>query len=114
MSSPPVATGHPPDISGDISGCVQGRRPEVAGPRAADDRGMTDDAAQPRDADQPGGADQPAQTDARASAPGTETAHTDRKSTRLNSSHVKISYAVFCLEKKSEAGGPPTTARHGD
>src|SRR5690606_41078662 len=25
---------------------------------------------------------------------------TDRKSTRLNSSHVKISYAVFCLEKK--------------
>src|SRR5690606_41866689 len=26
----------------------------------------------------------------------------DRKSTRLNSSHVKISYAVFCLKKKSE------------
>src|SRR5436309_10445577 len=26
----------------------------------------------------------------------------DRKSTRLNSSHVKISYAVFCLEKKEE------------
>src|SRR5690606_42092819 len=25
----------------------------------------------------------------------------DRKSTRLNSSHVKISYAVFCLEKKT-------------
>src|SRR5699024_11460910 len=25
---------------------------------------------------------------------------TDRKSTRLNSSHVSISYAVFCLEKK--------------
>src|SRR5690606_40467875 len=24
----------------------------------------------------------------------------DRKSTRLNSSHVKISYAVFCLKKK--------------
>src|SRR5690606_1394558 len=24
----------------------------------------------------------------------------DRKSTRLNSSHVKISYAVFCLQKK--------------
>src|SRR5436309_6202516 len=29
-------------------------------------------------------------------APGAE----DRKSTRLNSSHVKISYAVFCLKKK--------------
>src|SRR5690606_39823293 len=26
----------------------------------------------------------------------------DRKSTRLNSSHVKISYAVFCLKKKIE------------
>src|SRR6266511_5539877 len=26
----------------------------------------------------------------------------DRKSTRLNSSHVKISYAVFCLKKKQE------------
>src|SRR5690606_41945567 len=28
-------------------------------------------------------------------------AHEDRKSTRLNSSHVKISYAVFCLKKKN-------------
>src|SRR5690606_41299689 len=27
----------------------------------------------------------------------------DRKSTRLNSSHVKISYAVFCLKKKRPA-----------
>src|SRR5439155_9891916 len=27
---------------------------------------------------------------------------TDRKSTRLNSSHVAISYAVFCLKKKTE------------
>src|SRR5262245_63905956 len=26
--------------------------------------------------------------------------HTDRKSTRLNSSHLGISYAVFCLKKK--------------
>src|SRR5690554_7085460 len=26
----------------------------------------------------------------------------DRKSTRLNSSHVRISYAVFCLKKKIE------------
>src|SRR3989442_11540896 len=28
----------------------------------------------------------------------------DRKSTRLNSSHVRISYAVFCLKKKTEYG----------
>src|SRR5690606_42147484 len=27
----------------------------------------------------------------------------DRKSTRLNSSHVKISYAVFCLKKKKNS-----------
>src|SRR5207253_11021770 len=29
-----------------------------------------------------------------------QTCRTDRKSTRLNSSHVAISYAVFCLKKK--------------
>src|SRR2546430_6206267 len=29
-----------------------------------------------------------------------ESQHTDRKSTRLNSSHSQISYAVFCLKKK--------------
>src|SRR5690606_41696035 len=29
-------------------------------------------------------------------------AMSDRKSTRLNSSHVKISYAVFCLKKKKQ------------
>src|SRR3712207_9015611 len=28
---------------------------------------------------------------------------TDRKSTRLNSSHANISYAVFCLKKKKES-----------
>src|SRR5690606_41758922 len=30
----------------------------------------------------------------------------DRKSTRLNSSHVKISYAVFCLKKKRKTPYP--------
>src|ERR1039457_2342257 len=34
----------------------------------------------------------------------------DRKSTRLNSSHLVISYAVFCLKKKNETGG--TEVRH--
>src|SRR5437870_6523523 len=32
---------------------------------------------------------------------GTFSAKRDRKSTRLNSSHVAISYAVFCLKKKN-------------
>src|SRR2546426_4437415 len=31
-----------------------------------------------------------------------ETTRTDRKSTRLNSSHLVISYAVFCLKKKKK------------
>src|SRR5690625_5942891 len=31
----------------------------------------------------------------------TEAVNEDRKSTRLNSSHVAISYAVFCLKKKN-------------
>src|SRR2546430_6021610 len=31
----------------------------------------------------------------------------DRKSTRLNSSHSQISYAVFCLKKKKNAPPPP-------
>src|SRR5699024_11657528 len=30
----------------------------------------------------------------------------DRKSTRLNSSHVSISYAVFCLKKKNNIRNP--------
>src|SRR2546428_6672561 len=32
--------------------------------------------------------------------PGIGTTHGDRKSTRLNSSHDQISYAVFCLKQK--------------
>src|SRR5256885_11977764 len=32
---------------------------------------------------------------------------TDRKSTRLNSSHLVISYAVFCLKKKKTVPEPP-------
>src|SRR3989442_11833803 len=33
---------------------------------------------------------------------GTRITIRDRKSTRLNSSHVRISYAVFCLKKKKQ------------
>src|SRR5690606_39897236 len=39
-----------------------------------------------------------------------EQARPDRKSTRLNSSHVKISYAVFCLKKKKYPRQPQHTA----
>src|SRR5438445_7602670 len=38
----------------------------------------------------------------------------DRKSTRLNSSHANISYAVFCLKKKNnEAEVDRVTSQHG-
>src|SRR2546430_6000695 len=33
----------------------------------------------------------------------------DRKSTRLNSSHSQISYAVFCLKKKKQTPHPETS-----
>src|SRR6266853_3112237 len=37
-----------------------------------------------------------------ATAPDFHVTRTDRKSTRLNSSHSQISYAVFCLKKKKK------------
>src|SRR3712207_7190975 len=37
-------------------------------------------------------------------------AEADRKSTRLNSSHANISYAVFCLKKKNEHHTSPHLA----
>src|SRR3989442_3158758 len=36
----------------------------------------------------------------------------DRKSTRLNSSHVRISYAVFCLKKKKQQQCAASRLRH--
>src|SRR5256885_2552081 len=38
----------------------------------------------------------------------------DRKSTRLNSSHLVISYAVFCLKKKTQQHSPPPHPRLDD
>src|SRR2546427_9329451 len=39
-------------------------------------------------------------------------ASTDRKSTRLNSSHSQISYAVFCLKKKTTQTAQPELRFH--
>src|SRR5258707_4792634 len=36
----------------------------------------------------------------------------DRKSTRLNSSHANISYAVFCLKKKKTQNDIPVVCQH--
>src|SRR5438067_7951358 len=45
----------------------------------------------------------PEQTSQKANHPPAATICGDRKSTRLNSSHVSISYAVFCLKKKKKS-----------
>src|SRR5438445_1591345 len=37
--------------------------------------------------------------------------HGDRKSTRLNSSHANISYAVFCLKKKKTNTSSPSNSQ---
>src|SRR6266511_4727373 len=80
-----------PHLRGPPQWTVDGAPPAAAGPRARH---------RPRHAPRVHGADR-----ARPHA-GTRPPHArllrrpDRKSTRLNSSHVKISYAVFCLKKK--------------
>src|SRR6266508_5556830 len=47
----------------------------------------------------------PGRWGARADAAAARARLRDRKSTRLNSSHVAISYAVFCLKKKKKPNG---------
>src|SRR3712207_8686076 len=63
-----------------------GARRGVLGNRGARGAGRRVDGA-------PRGAEDERQRDGR---------HQDRKSTRLNSSHANISYAVFCLKKKKQ------------
>src|SRR3712207_7447040 len=73
-------------------GCARARRAEVAGADAGAGVGL------------PGSI-------VRKAAPATSRA--DRKSTRLNSSHANISYAVFCLKKKNiNCWLTNTTAEH--
>src|SRR2546427_8866076 len=50
----------------------------------------------------------------RAADDSLEVLHTDRKSTRLNSSHSQISYAVFCLKKKKKRLTPHGTSQLTD
>src|SRR3712207_8258913 len=69
---------------------------------------------EPERAERPFGAeldrflDQPAQSDEVCPLP----FRLDRKSTRLNSSHANISYAVFCLKKKTHKTSPALMCRH--
>src|SRR2546430_3814551 len=60
----------------------------------------------------PGATDSSAEVGEASGQTGAFAASRDRKSTRLNSSHSQISYAVFCLKKKRSSGGeePPRCA----
>src|SRR5258707_13594054 len=52
------------------------------------------------------------ENDARAASLDAISASRDRKSTRLNSSHANISYAVFCLKKKNQDGNRRIAVDH--
>src|SRR3712207_7972989 len=71
--------------------------PAVVGPAAGDEH------EQQQSGD---GAEQQRQDDGRGRRPEGQRAQQDRKSTRLNSSHANISYAVFCLKKKKQKPSP--------
>src|SRR5688572_32517989 len=67
-----------------------------------------------RSADPLGHHDATARRDRRAAAArrGHQRSEEDRKSTRLNSSHSQISYAVFCLKKKKIRDRLPLVTHH--
>src|SRR3712207_7536981 len=78
--------------------------PIYSGP-SAPDRGAADQARAPDDlgpgrSGELGHARRGATGDQEPRVPGGADPRGDRKSTRLNSSHANISYAVFCLKKK--------------
>src|SRR2546427_1823391 len=78
--------------------------------RAAHDLGRVEDGARDLVVGEVGRAVRAQLGHARERRPGPERDDRDRKSTRLNSSHSQISYAVFCLKKKKNTppGAPPT------
>src|SRR5699024_12789856 len=98
LLAPPCLHSFPTRRSSDLPGAVQ-RVSETFGHRAADDFLMVDGRS--------GGGPSVRERD-KVALPVRHPQHQvsecevgeDRKSTRLNSSHVSISYAVFCLKKK--------------
>src|SRR5690606_2329622 len=101
--------GDPTRLVGDLSVLVAGHpaATDLGGTASENDREGRHDAQQLRCATDPAGGGSlqvltspvPSRTGVRG-ARLTRDHRPDRKSTRLNSSHVKISYAVFCLKKK--------------
>src|SRR5258708_7395935 len=88
---PPVKRGEAPgqagEITQDVAGGTPGQRPGLRVVEVVDHVGLVDIGAQTA----------PPQAEQQQAESG---AGSDRKSTRLNSSHQIISYAVFCLKKK--------------
>src|SRR5438034_7324651 len=95
---PPRSTLFPTRRSSDLGGPGQLLRPAGAAVLCAPGRGAPA-------SDRPGGRDRCAGGRHRARVARTR----DRKSTRLNSSHTVISYAVFCLKKKKKNKDTRTT-----
>src|SRR5690606_10404089 len=90
-------------VAGDVLGGRTGSRPaRGAQPRRAGAAPLPRDRTRIRAADAVA-ARPPAAQPAPAAGLLRTAVRRDRKSTRLNSSHVKISYAVFCLKKKKKA-----------
>src|SRR5690606_40203580 len=79
------------------------RRPRARGGAPARSRARLAHGARPREGGRAHRRGGPALGGARARAPRRRLRRRDRKSTRLNSSHVKISYAVFCLKEKTSS-----------
>src|SRR5256885_7636032 len=79
-------------------------RVERRGARAGDEEGERVRAERDAEPDKPGPGREVRERDRPDAEKARERDHAepeDRKSTRLNSSHLVISYAVFCLQKKS-------------
>src|SRR2546421_4501257 len=79
-------------------------------PRGAVDLGLADEVMEQRP-DRPVGEPGVVQRDL-VSREGDRAVLEDRKSTRLNSSHDQISYAVFCLKKKKKKRIKPRLRSH--
>src|SRR5690625_763190 len=78
-------------LTGLITGCTPSGAAEETSSPVPDEAAAT--GSGPAATDAPAGGEIP--------VPTVRVLTTDRKSTRLNSSHVAISYAVFCLKKKT-------------
>src|SRR5438034_8435872 len=107
-ATPPGMRGSPPDGcalgAGPVHGCAQERRPPSRHRRRDCNRGWVSHRGAHAHAAHARGHRARLHADVQVRSPARHRsgAGQDRKSTRLNSSHTVISYAVFCLKKKKK------------